>query len=154
MRRSSFAEMDCSIAQTLELVGEWWTLLIIRDATLGAKRFEEFQANLGIARNVLATRLDHLVEAGIMRRRIYDEGRDRADYLLTEMGRELWPVLVTLRQWGDRWLDADRPGRNAALLHTSCGHSITAELHCSACGEPLDGRHLRTVAALGPDGAH
>src|SRR5829696_9377464 len=103
MRRASFEDMSCSVARSLEVIGEWWTLLILRDAFFGVTRFEEFQSRLGIARNILTKRLDTLVDAGIFERRVYDEARDRSDYVLTEKGRALWPVLVTLRQWGDEW---------------------------------------------------
>ena len=95
MRRTSFNDMSCSIARSLEIVGEWWTLLIIRDAFLGVTRFEELQQRLGIARNILTDRLDTLVDAGVMERHLYDEARDRYDYKLTPMGRALWPVLTT-----------------------------------------------------------
>lgn len=150
MRRASFSAMNCSIAQTLEIVGEWWTLLILRDAFLGVRRFDEFQQRLGIARNVLAARLDHLVEAGVMERRVYDEGRNRADYVLTERGRALWPVLTALRQWGDDWLlDGHEP---VQLEHRGCEGSIRAELHCSTCGDPLELRELRMVPGPGAVG--
>ena len=104
MRKASFADMHCSIAQSLEIVGEWWTLLILRDAFLGVRRFEDFVSRLGIARNVLTNRLDTLVEAEVLERRAYDEPRGRYDYVLTEKGRALWPVMTALRQWGDEWI--------------------------------------------------
>src|SRR5947208_5704001 len=103
MRRASFADMNCSIARALEVVGEWWTLLILRDAFFGITRFDDFQRRLGIARNILTVRLATLVENGIMERREYDI-RGRADYVLTPKGRALWPALTTLREWGDEWL--------------------------------------------------
>src|SRR4051812_4866424 len=138
MRRASFADMNCSVARSLEIVGEWWTLLIVRDAFLGITRFEDFQRRLGIARNMLTARLDTLIEAGVMERRVYDEARDRADYVLTEMGRDLWPVLVSIRQWGDRWLSGEG-NEPMVLVHTDCGEVTTAVLTCSACGEDLEG---------------
>ena len=104
MRKASFADMHCSIAQSLEIVGEWWTLLILRDAFLGVRRFDDFVERLGISRNVLTNRLDTLVAAGILERRPYDEARGRYDYLLTDKGRALWPVMTALRQWGDEWI--------------------------------------------------
>src|SRR6478752_4646818 len=96
--------MNCSIARSLEVIGEWWTLLILRDAFFGVTRFEVFQERLGIARNVLAARLDALVDHGVFERRCYDEARSRFDYVLTDKGKALWPVLVTIRQWGDEWI--------------------------------------------------
>src|SRR5687767_5069851 len=103
MRRTSFADMNCSIAQALEVVGEWWTLLILRDVFLGVRRFDDFQKRLGIARNVLADRLDTLVERGILERRPYQDRPPRDEYVLTEKGRDLLPVIHALREWGDRW---------------------------------------------------
>ena len=109
MRRKSFEDLRCSVAQTLEVVGEWWTLLIVRDLFLGVRRFDAIQERLGIARNVLADRLDHLVERGIVERRPYQEHPVRHDYVLTEKGRALWPVIEAMRTWGDDWEAPDGP---------------------------------------------
>ncbi len=148
MRKASFADMHCSIAQSLELVGEWWTLLILRDAFLGVRRFEDFVQRLGISRNVLTIRLERLVAAGILKRRAYDEGRGRYDYLLTDKGRALWPVMTALRQWGDEWIYGD--GNEPLLIeHRSCGCITTAQMTCSACGEALDPRSVRAVPGPG-----
>lgn len=144
MRRTSFAEMVCPIAQSLEIIGEWWTLLIIRDAFFGVTRFDDFQENLGIARNVLAARLETLVAGGVMERVPYDEARERYDYVLTEKGRALWPVMVTLRQWGDEWVRG-RGHEVWQLQHKQCGHLTTALLTCDHCGEPLDASKVRSV---------
>jgi DNA-binding HxlR family transcriptional regulator len=144
MRRVSFADMNCSIAQALEIIGEWWTPLILRDAFLGVTRFEEFHDRLGISRNILSARLDTLVDAGVMERRTYEEARGRCDYVLTNMGRELWPVLTTLRQWGDKWL-LGKDNAPTILVHTTCGARATAELVCSECGEHLHRRDIRMV---------
>jgi DNA-binding HxlR family transcriptional regulator len=108
--KRSYDNQNCSIARTLELVGERWTLLIIRDALLGRSRFDEFQESLGIARNVLTDRLHRLVEEGILDRRRYSEHPPRDEYVLTEKGRELRLALTGLRQWGDRHL-SERPPR-------------------------------------------
>lgn len=144
MRKASFADMHCSVAQSLEIVGEWWTLLILRDALLGVRRFDDFVEHLGISRNILSDRLDKLVAAGIMDRRPYDAARGRYDYVLTAKGRDLWPVLVALRQWGDRWIYG--PGNEPLVLeHVDCGHITTARVTCSECGEPLDPRALRPI---------
>ena len=114
MRKASFADMHCSIAQSLEIVGEWWTLLILRDSFLGIRRFDDFVERLGISRNVLTDRLDTLVDAGVLERRPYDEARGRYDYLLTDKGRALWPVMTALRQWGDEWIYG---AGNEPLMH-------------------------------------
>ena len=145
MRKVSFADMHCSVAQSLEIIGEWWTLLILRDAFLGVRRFEDFVERLGISRNVLTARLDSLVEAGVLTRRTYDEARGRHDYLLTDKGRALWPVLAALRQWGDEWVFG--PGNEPMLLeHKDKGHLATAHMTCDACGEKLDARSVRAVS--------
>jgi DNA-binding HxlR family transcriptional regulator len=148
VRRASFADMHCSVAQSLEVVGEWWTLLILRDCFLGVSRFEEFVDRLGIARNVLTDRLDTLVDAGVLRRRPYDEARGRHDYLLTEKGRALWPVMTALRQWGDEWILGE--GNEPILLeHRDHGHHTTVQMTCDECGEILDARSVRAVPGPG-----
>jgi len=150
MRKTSFADMNCSIGQSLEIIGEWWTLLIVRDCFLGIRRFDDFVERLGIARNVLTNRLDTLVEAGVLERRTYDEGRARHDYVLTDKGRALWPVLTALRQWGDEWIIGE--GNEPVLLeHKACGHRTTAIPTCDHCGEALDARGVRAVAGPGAD---
>jgi DNA-binding HxlR family transcriptional regulator len=139
MRRTSFADMPCSIARTLEVVGEWWTLLIVRDAFLGVTRFDEWQERLGIARNVLATRLERLVEEGILERRRYQVRPPRDEYVLTAKGRDLGPVLAALRTWGDD--HAPTPGGpTTVLVHDECGHTTRPVNTCSHCGQPLQGR--------------
>lgn len=150
MRRASFAEMHCSIAQSLEIVGEWWTLLILRDAFFGVCRFEDFVERLGISRNVLTIRLDDLVDAGILERHPYDEGRGRYDYVLTDKGRALWPVMIALRQWGDTWIYGE--GNEPLLIeHRSCGCVTTGQMTCSECGQALDLRSVRAVPGPGID---
>ena len=148
MRKASFVDMHCSIAQSLEIVGEWWTLLILRDAFLGVRRFDDFVERLGISRNILTDRLDTLVDAGVLARRPYDEARGRYDYLLTDKGRALWPVMTALRQWGDEWIYGD--GNEPLLIeHRSCGSVTTGQMTCSACGETLDVRSVRAVPGPG-----
>ena len=148
MRKASFADMQCSIAQSLEIVGEWWTLLILRDAFLGIRRFDDFVERLGISRNVLTNRLDTLVDANVLERRAYDEARGRYDYVLTEKGRALWPVMTALRQWGDEWVLGE--GNEPVLLeHRDRGHRTTAQMTCDVCGEALDSRSVRVVPGPG-----
>ena len=132
MQRSSFRDMNCSIGQSLEVVGEWWSLLIIRDAFFGVTRFDDFQERLGIARNVLNQRLAHLVDEGVLERVRYSEHPPRFDYVLTEQGRDLWPVIVALRQWGDHWRAPDGPP--VQLVHRACGHVAELIPVCSECG--------------------
>jgi DNA-binding HxlR family transcriptional regulator len=139
--------MNCSVAQCLEVVGEWWSMLIIRDAFLGVTRFEDFHERLGISRNVLNERLGHLVEAGALERVPYSEHPPRFDYRLTDKGRDLWPVLTAMRQWGDRWQAPH--GAPIELVHKDCGHVAQAVETCSACGEPITARDVRAVAGPG-----
>ncbi|MFC4126603.1 winged helix-turn-helix transcriptional regulator [Nocardia rhizosphaerae] len=147
MRRTSFEDMNCSLAQCLEVVGEWWTLLIVRDALFGVTRFDEFRDRLGIARNVLTQRLDGLVEHEIMTREPYQDNPVRYDYLLTAKGRALWTVVTAMRQWGDDW--AAPNGAPVVAVHRGCGHVATVEPVCSHCGEPVLGRDLRPIDGPG-----
>ena len=135
MRRTSFEGIDCSIAQTLEIVGEWWSLLIVRDAMLGMTRFEEFENDLQIYRNILSKRLTHLVDHGVLARRPYQSRPARDEYVLTDKGRDLWQVIAALRQWGDRWEAPDGPP--ATVTHRSCGQPSTVVPVCGSCGEVL-----------------
>jgi DNA-binding HxlR family transcriptional regulator len=135
MRRASFDDMACSVAQSLEIIGEWWTPLILRDAFLGVTRFGDFQERLGIARNILTTRLDALVEHGVMKKVPYQEHPVRYDYKLTAKGRDLWLVVAALREWGDRWEAPDGPP--VEVLHRTCGHVTHIVPTCSECGEVL-----------------
>jgi DNA-binding HxlR family transcriptional regulator len=139
--------MNCSVAQCLEVVGEWWSMLIVRDAFLGVTRFDDFQERLGISRNVLNQRLGHLVDAGVLERVPYSEHPPRYDYRLTDKGRDLWPVLTAMRQWGDRWEAPD--GAPLELVHKSCGHVADVVSTCSACGESVTARDVRAVAGPG-----
>jgi len=147
MERKSFSAMDCSVAQCLEVIGEWWSMLIVRDAFLGVTRFEEFQRRLGISRNILRTRLSALVEADVLVRVPYSQHPPRDDYRLTAKGRDLWPILTMMRQWGDRYAAPDGPP--VELLHRSCGRHTDAVLVCEACGERLDASDVEAVAGAG-----
>ena len=147
MKRASFAEMNCSIAQTLEVIGEWWTPLILRDLFFGVSRFDEFQSRLGISRNVLTERLGRLEEQGIVTRVPYQERPPRYDYRLTEKGADLWRVMTMMREWGDRWAAPDGPP--VVAVHRGCGEVSEAVLTCSSCGEPLRPRDLRVADGPG-----
>jgi DNA-binding HxlR family transcriptional regulator len=146
MERKSFADMDCSVAQCLEVVGEWWSMLVVRDAFLGVTRFDAFQQRLGISRNILQQRLSRLVEAGILVREPYSEHPPRFDYRLTDKGRDLWPVLTAMRQWGDRYSAPDGPPM--VVTHKACGSSADAVLICGSCREEIGARDVR--ATVGP----
>jgi DNA-binding HxlR family transcriptional regulator len=146
VERKSFADMHCSVAQCLEVVGEWWSLLIVRDAFLGVTRFDDFRERLGISRNILNQRLGRLVEAGVLSKDAYTQHPPRYDYRLTAKGHDLWPVLTAMRQWGDRY--AAPQGPPLQVRHKSCGQIADAVMACSACGELLEGNDVR--AELGP----
>lgn len=150
MERKSFTQMDCSVAQCLEVIGEWWSMLIIRDAFMGVTRFDEFQARLGISRNILGDRLHSLVEAGVLERVPYCQRPPRDDYKLTPKGRDLWPVLTAMRNWGDDY--AAPSGPPVELLHRSCGEVTHPEFVCSHCGERLSNRSVRAVVGAGHEG--
>jgi DNA-binding HxlR family transcriptional regulator len=147
VQRTSFEDLTCSVAQCLDVVGEWWSLLVVRDAFLGVTRFDDFQARLGISRNILTQRLNRLVEAGILKRVRYQEHPPRSEYKLTDKGRDLWHVVTAMRQWGDRW--AAPGGPPLEMRHTGCGHIISAVPTCSHCGEPLDARSVTAVPGPG-----
>lgn len=134
--------MECSVARTLEVIGEWWTMLVVREAFNGVRRFDHFQARLGIARNVLAARLQRLVDFGILERRLYQERPERFEYRLTERGLDLYPVLISLMRWGDRWL-AGPDGPPLTLNHEPCGHELGATLSCVNCGQEIRPRDVR-----------
>ena len=121
----------CSIASSLEIVGDRWTILILRDAFRGLRRFDEFRRDLDIPRAVLADRLRRLVEHGVMVKRAYQDRPVRHEYRLTRMGIELSPILVSLMQWGDRWLSED--GAPTLLVHEACGTEVDLGFHCFTC---------------------
>jgi DNA-binding HxlR family transcriptional regulator len=128
----------CSVARALEAMGDRWTMLVIREAFLGTRRFDDYQRNLGIARNVLADRLARLVDEDILRRSAYQERPARFEYLLTEKGIDLWPVLVSLMKWGDRHAAPDGPPM--LILHRGCGGEVNERFVCEKCGDPVDAR--------------
>jgi DNA-binding HxlR family transcriptional regulator len=147
MERKSFSGMHCSVAQCLEVVGEWWTLLVVRDAFFGVTRFDEFQQRLGISRNILNERLARLTQAGVLTKVPYSEHPPRFDYRLTDKGRDLWPVITSMCQWGDKYAAPDGPPLR--LIHRSCGEIADAELICSACGKPIGARDVKAISGPG-----
>jgi DNA-binding HxlR family transcriptional regulator len=147
MPKHSFATISCSIARTIDVVGERWTPLILRDLFVGMSRFEDIRRDLGIASNVLAARLENLERHAVIERRQYRSAPVRYEYLLTAKGRDLYPVIAVLLAWGDRWL-ADTHGPPALTVHTECGHPTTAKVVCAECGGNLNADN--TCAAVGP----
>jgi DNA-binding HxlR family transcriptional regulator len=144
MLHRDYDDPVCSIAGALGLIGERWTILILRDVFQGRRKFSEMQRSMGVARNVLAARLQRLVDEGILERRPYSERPERHEYFLTEKGLDLWPVLVDLLHWGDKHLD--RGGEPAMrLVHKRCGGEIDDHRICERCGERLGPRDARVV---------
>jgi DNA-binding HxlR family transcriptional regulator len=142
MRWNEAAEQYCSIARTLGILGDRWTLLIIREAFAGVRRFDDFRKHLDIARNVLTDRLQRLVDAGVFVQQPYQDNPPRSEYRLTEAGRDLHTVMVGLMQWGDRWL-AGSKGPPLVLEHAACGHTGAAKLVCGHCAKALDAHNVR-----------
>ncbi len=148
MSRKRFSEMNCGVAQALEQVGDWWTLLIVREAFFGTRRFADFQEQLGIARNILSDRLQKLVAHGIFEKRSEDEGGHRPTYHLTAKGRDLWVVMTALRLWSDKWVFG--PGNEPALAQDArTGATLRSLLAVDEHGRPVDPRRLRLVAGPG-----
>jgi len=135
---------ECSVARTLEIVGEKWALLAVREVLLGNRRFDEMVRRTGAPRDTLAARLRSLVAAGILERRQYSQHPARHEYRLTQAGRELYPVILTLMRWGDKHLAGDA-GPPLVLKH-ACGHRLVAKVVCEACGEPAEARTARPLA--------
>jgi DNA-binding HxlR family transcriptional regulator len=146
MERKSLAGLDCSVAQCLEVIGEWWSMMIVRDAFLGVSRFEDFHRRLGISRNILQQRLRTLVDAGVLVRVPYSEHPPRDDYRLTDKGRDLWPILTAMRQWGDRHAAPDGPP--VQIEHKACRTVSEPVLVCGSCREPVGARDY--LAHAGP----
>ncbi|MHA6801969.1 winged helix-turn-helix transcriptional regulator [Salinifilum ghardaiensis] len=146
MKRTSFAGWPCSIARTMDLLGDWWTPLVLRECFYGLRRFDEFQRELGIARNTLTERLRRLVDEGLLDKRAYQHEPVRHEYVLTDKGEDFFGVLAAMARWGDRWLAGDEGP--PVVLHHSCGSETSAEVVCASCGEPL--RAEDTEQRMGP----
>jgi len=140
-------ELNCSMFRAMDVLGDRWTLMVLREAFMGVRRFTEMQRDLGIARNVLTDRLNFLVETGVLERRQYQDRPVRHEYRLTDMGRELQPALLTLMHWGDTYLSPD--GAPALMEHTDCGHVTSPLLVCEHCREPLTTRNVRLTPGPG-----
>lgn len=136
MQRTRFGDMACSIARTLDIVGEPWSPLVLRNVYVGITRFDELQQSLGISRKVLAERLKWLVEKGVLQRREYSSRPPRHEYTLTAKGLELCDLLLVMVRWGDRWT-AGEAGPPVLYRHHACGEISHVELHCSVCDRPM-----------------
>lgn len=147
MKWQDIGDIPCSIARSLAVLGDRWTLMVLRNCFLGIKRFDDFQTNLGVTRHVLAERLQRLVEAEVLCKVAYQQKPERFEYRLTEKGRDLYPVLMALVSWGDKWLDEGR-GAPLEYIHQSCGHKFRPVMVCSECGEALSPKQVMPV--IGP----
>lgn len=147
MSRTDTSGWPCTIARSADVLGDGWTLLIIRQACLGNRRFEEFQTALGIGRNILTTHLNRLVDEGMLAKVPYQERPLRHEYRLTEKGRDVFPILAAMAAWGDKWLTGPE-GTPLVFHHTACDHDMHAEVVCSECGEAIDVRRMQ--ARRGP----
>lgn len=146
MKHEELGEVYCSLARTWAVIGERWTMLIVREAFRGTRRFDGFQGRLSVGRNVLSNRLARLTAEGVFERVRYQRSPDRYEYRLTEKGMDLYPVLLMLMRWGDRYKVHEPPVR---LVHKTCGHTASPQLACGHCGEPVDFHSLR--AEYSPD---
>jgi len=141
VRWRDVGKLDCTIARTLSVIGDRWTLLVLRDVFLGTRRFDEFQASLGISRHRLADRLAKLVKHGVLRRERYQDRPPRFEYRLTERGHDLYGVIVTIAGWGDKHM-AGRKGPPVERVHNRCGRATTLRLTCEHCGDPVTARDM------------
>lgn len=147
MDEISASTYQCSVARTVEVVGERWTMLILREAFLGVKRFDHIQRDLGIARNILSDRLGKLVDQEILEKRRYSERPPRYEYRLTAKGRDLYPIVVTLMQWGDKYTAPG--GAPVILVHDECGAVTSPLLTCDGCGKPVHALNVHPVHGPG-----
>jgi len=143
MKWDDVGQQVCSVARALSIVGERWTLLIVRDAFKCTRRFDDFQRTLGVTRHRLAERLQRLVDEGVMTRVAYSDRPVRYEYRLTRKGLALYPVLVSLSHWGDTWLDQGE-GPPLKFWHSRCGHETSPVVGCSHCGDPLRPEEVST----------
>jgi DNA-binding HxlR family transcriptional regulator len=148
MQRTDFGDMACSIARTLDVIGEPWSPLILRNVYMGVSRFDQLQQSLGISRKVLTERLKWLTGKGVLERRPYEARPPRHEYVLTARGLELFEVLMVMVAWGDRWL-AGEPGPPVLYRHRACGQVSHVELACSECGEPMRATDIEVLPGPG-----
>ena len=148
MLHRDYPGLDCSVAKALEVIGERWSLLIVRAVMHGNRRFGEIQESLGIARNVLSARLQRLVDEEILERRAYQESPPRYEYFLTEKGLDLWPALIALLNWGDRYSPSPE-GPRRLIVHKECGGTVSERGICESCGKLLTARDAKQVPGPG-----
>ncbi|MEM7347618.1 MAG: helix-turn-helix domain-containing protein [Chloroflexota bacterium] len=135
-KRTDFSQMNCSLARSMEIFGDRWTMMVLRDLCFGINQFQDIQTNLGIARNILSNRLQWLVEQGMVEKRVYGARSDRYEYLPTEKALDLVPAMIAIIAWGDRWT-ADETGPPIFFTHDHCEGPIEAEVICQRCGQTI-----------------
>lgn len=150
MLHRDYPALDCSVAKALEVIGERWSLLIVRSVMHGNRRFGEMQESLGIARNVLSARLQRLVDEEILERRAYQDTPPRYEYFLTQKGLDLWPALIALLNWGDRYSPSPE-GPRRLIVHKECGGTVSERGVCESCGKVLTARDAKQVPGPGAD---
>ncbi|MDQ3107964.1 MAG: helix-turn-helix transcriptional regulator [Actinomycetota bacterium] len=150
MKRTDTSAWPCNIARAANVLADLWNVLLIRQACLGTRRFDEFQRTLGIGRNILTLRLAGLVDEGILERVEYQTGPVRHEYRLTDKGRDAYTVLVAMAAWGERWF-VGPDGTPVLQHHTTCGHDMHAVVVCSACREPIDVREVKVRPGPGAE---
>lgn len=143
MRRTRFRDDACPIARAVDLIGDWWTPIVMREAFAGTKRFDDFQKALSLSRGVLAQRLGRLVEEGLLERRLYEERPPRYEYVLTQKGREFYPVLAAMWRWSSDWLWPEGEETQLELRHRDTGAPIRPRVVDEETGEPIDVRQVR-----------
>jgi DNA-binding HxlR family transcriptional regulator len=153
MLGNAYDNQVCSLAGALEVIGERWSLLIVRDVLLGLRRFDEIQSDLGIARNVLNARLTRLLDQGVLEKRLYQERPPRYEYRLTDKGLDLWPAIVALMQWGNRYT-SPAAGPPVVLEHRGCGGAVDEHRICETCGTRLSVRDVRALPGPGATPEH
>jgi DNA-binding HxlR family transcriptional regulator len=148
MRWQDVDSQVCSIARTMVIIGDRWTILIIRELFMGVTKFSSLQKSLDINKNRLSERLSRLVDEGIVEKQVYDDAHNRYEYILTPEGVDLYPVLMSIVRWGDKWR-ADEDGIPMEFIHTGCGQKADPVYCCSDCGEPVDFENLKPVPGPG-----
>lgn len=143
MRRTRFDTSPCPIARTADLVGDWWTPIVMREAFLGRRRFDDFQQALSLSRGVLAQRLSRLVEEGLLEKRLYEERPPRHEYVLTEKGRAFYPVLAAMWRWGSDWLWEEGEETPFSLYDKQTGEPVSPRVVDERTGRPIDVRQIR-----------
>ncbi|XID74538.1 winged helix-turn-helix transcriptional regulator [Alkanindiges sp. WGS2144] len=145
MKWHELGEMNCPIARSLSILGDRWTLLIIRNAFMRTRRFDDFQKQLGITRHLLTERLNRLVENNIFQKVLYQEAPKRYEYKLTDKGLALYPVIMAISQWGNQWLNEAQQFQKLEYMHKSCGHVAQPTMSCNHCGEALHAKNVLPV---------